>query len=218
MNLKRKLLSYSIRVNDRKYLPVCQYIHFIKNMRLAGNRPKEKYHSYKGQVGKIADNIINRDFSTIALLQKWTTDISQVKFLWGKCYLSPFLDMNTNVAVSYIVALRSNLEQISRMLNRALKNTLIFRGWFSALIRDGNTKIAILRTHSRNMEIFSLCREKDNVMIILWWKIFCRLKTEIYYGCETECLSFNAFAVAIEEYIDCYNNKRIQKKTHGCSL
>ena len=39
-------------------------------MRLAGNRPKEKYHSYKGQVGKIADNIINRDISTIALLQK----------------------------------------------------------------------------------------------------------------------------------------------------
>ncbi|WP_373027853.1 IS3 family transposase [Veillonella faecalis] len=48
--------------------------------------------------------------------------------------------------------------------------------------------------------------------------MFCRLKTEIYYGCETECLSFNAFAVAIEEYIDCYNNKRIQKKTHGYSL
>ena len=28
---------------------------------LAGKRPKEKYHSYKGQVGKIADNIIGRD-------------------------------------------------------------------------------------------------------------------------------------------------------------
>ena len=44
---------------------------------LAGKRPKEKYHSYKGEVGKIADNVIGRDFSTTAPLQKWTTDVSQ---------------------------------------------------------------------------------------------------------------------------------------------
>ena len=37
--------------------------------------------------------------------------------------------------------------------------------------------------------------------------------TEIYYGFETEYSSFNAFAVAIEEYINYYNNKRIQAKT-----
>ena len=41
---------------------------------------------------------------------------------------------------------------------------------------------------------------------------FGRLKIEIYYGFETEYSSFNAFAVAIEEYINYYNNKRIQKK------
>ena len=47
---------------------------------LTGKRPKEKYHSYKGEVGKIADNIIDRDFSTTASLQKWTTDVSQFNF------------------------------------------------------------------------------------------------------------------------------------------
>lgn len=45
-------------------------------MELFGKRQKEKYHSYKSNVGKIADNIINRDFNAIALLQKWTTDVS----------------------------------------------------------------------------------------------------------------------------------------------
>ena len=29
-----------------------------------------KYHSYKGEVGKIADNVIDRDFSTTAPLQR----------------------------------------------------------------------------------------------------------------------------------------------------
>lgn len=32
-------------------------------MGLAIKRPKEKYYSYKGQVDKVADKIINRDFS-----------------------------------------------------------------------------------------------------------------------------------------------------------
>ena len=47
---------------------------------------------------------------------------------------------------------------------------------------------------------------------------FGRLKTEIYYGFEKEYASFNAFAVAIEEYINYYNNRRIQKKQNGCPL
>ena len=34
-----------------------------------GKRPKEKYHSYQGNVGKVADNIINRDFKATAPLQ-----------------------------------------------------------------------------------------------------------------------------------------------------
>lgn len=36
----------------------------MNQLALFGKRPKEKYHSYKGDVGKVADNIINRDFST----------------------------------------------------------------------------------------------------------------------------------------------------------
>ena len=34
----------------------------MHNAGLLGKRPKEKYHSYKGDVCKIAANIINRDF------------------------------------------------------------------------------------------------------------------------------------------------------------
>ena len=86
---------------------------------LAGKRPKEKYHSYKGQVGKIADNIIGRDFSTTSPLQKWTTDVSQFNFSWGKCYISPVLDMNTNEIISYDLSRTPNLGQIERMLNKA---------------------------------------------------------------------------------------------------
>ena len=53
--------------------------------------------------------------------------MSQSNFSWGKCYLSPILDMNTNEIVAYDLALRPNLEQISRMLEKALRSLLIFQ-------------------------------------------------------------------------------------------
>ena len=42
---------------------------------------------------------------------------------------------------------------------------------------------------------------------------FGRMKTELYYSCEKDYLSFESFNEAVEEYIDYYNNKRIQSKT-----
>ena len=44
---------------------------------------------------------------------------------------------------------------------------------------------------------------------------FGRLKNEMYYGYEKDYSSFEEFSKAIDEYIDYYNNKRIQaKKNH----
>lgn len=74
----RELLNSGYKVNHKR---IQRLMH---SMGLKGKRPKEKYHSYKGDVGKIADNIINRDFTTTKPLQKWTTDVSQFNFSWGK--------------------------------------------------------------------------------------------------------------------------------------
>ena len=37
----------------------------------------KKYHSYKGEVGKIAPNLLDRDFCTEKPNQKWVTDITE---------------------------------------------------------------------------------------------------------------------------------------------
>ena len=37
----------------------------------------KKYRSYKGEVGKIAPNLLNQDFSTTAPNQKWATDVTE---------------------------------------------------------------------------------------------------------------------------------------------
>ena len=87
----------------------------MNQLALFGKRPKEKYHSYKGDVGKVADNIINRDFSTEKPLQKWTTAVSQFNLPWGKCYISPILDMNTNPEVlNMLKVLSKTMDQINK--------------------------------------------------------------------------------------------------------
>ena len=40
---------------------------------------KVRYRSYKGDVGRIAPNIISRDFVASAPNRKWTTDVTQIK-------------------------------------------------------------------------------------------------------------------------------------------
>ena len=87
-------------VNCEKQVNHKRVQRLMKAMGLKGKRPKEKYHSYKGEVGKVAANVIDRDFSTESPLEKWTTDVSQFSLSWGKCYLSPILDMNTNEVIS----------------------------------------------------------------------------------------------------------------------
>lgn len=125
---------------------------FMHDAGLLGKRPKEKYHSYKGEVGKVADNVINRDFSTTSPLQKWTTDISQFNFSWGKCYLSPILDMNTNEIISYDLALSPNLEQIKRMLDKAFDKFSSVNGLISIQTKDGNINMFIFENGYRNTE------------------------------------------------------------------
>lgn len=111
----RELKNQGYTINHKR---VQRIMHELK---LFGKRPKEKYHSYKGKVGKIADNLIYRNFKADRPLQKWTTDVSEFKISWGKCYLSPILDMCTNEIISYDLSLSPNLIQITNMLDSAFK-------------------------------------------------------------------------------------------------
>ena len=208
----RELLNRGFVVNHKR---VQRLMHC---MGLAGKRPKEKYHSYKGKVGKVAENIVNRDFSTTAPLQKWTTDVSQFNFSWGKCYLSPILDMNTNEIIAYDLALRPNLEQISRMLEKAFKkftnlSGLIFhsdQGWqyqhdfYHRFLESKGIQASMSRKGN----------SPDNGMMESFFGI---LKSEMFYGYEKSFQSLKQLEQAIVDYIDYYNNKRIKVKLKGLS-
>ena len=190
----------------------------MTKMGLRAIKPKEKYHSYKGEVGKIADNIIKRDFVATGPNKKWSTDVSQFNCSFGKCYLSPILDMHCGDIVAWDLSLSPNLEQTMRMLDQAFNKFqtlegLIFHsdmGWQyqHANYQKRLKERGIIQSMSRKGNCF------DNCIIE---SFFGTLKNEMFYGHENEFKTFEQFKEAISEYINYYNNKRIKSKTKWMS-
>ena len=89
----------------------------MKSLDLRGKQRKnDKYHSYKGEVGKIAENLLNRDFEASKPFEKLTTDVTQFNVCDDKVYLSPVMDLYNREIISYSISLSPNLEQIREML------------------------------------------------------------------------------------------------------
>ncbi len=92
----------------------------MKSLNIQGKQRKSKYRSYKGEVGKIATNIINRNFVANAPLQKLATDVTEFAVCDEKVYLSPILDMYNNEIVSYSISTSPNFNQTREMLEELI--------------------------------------------------------------------------------------------------
>ncbi|KIP65157.1 hypothetical protein SN10_26130, partial [Vibrio harveyi] len=64
----------------------------------------KKYRSYRGEFGRTAPNILERDFSASQPDEKWVTDVTEFKVKEQKVYLSPVVDLFTQEVVAYRVA------------------------------------------------------------------------------------------------------------------
>ena len=179
-------------------------------------RKNDKYHSYKGQVGKVADNHLNREFYAEKPFEKLTTDITQFKIGDEKIYLSPVMDLFNREIVSYSISTSPNLWQIREMLDGLFEKlpadaTPLFhsdQGWqyqhaeYQRLLAEHNIKQSMSRKGN--------CMDNGAME-----NFFGRLKVEMYYGEKFE--SVNTFIDELKQYIDYYNNERISTKLKGMS-
>ena len=93
----------------------------VKDLGLKCQVRIKKYRSYKGEIGKVAPNLIDRNFHADAPNQKWTTDITEFSLFGRKLYLSPILDMFNGEIVSYNISERPHLGQVMDMLDKAFE-------------------------------------------------------------------------------------------------
>ena len=180
---------------------------------------KSRYNSYKGHVGKVAKNRLNRRFHTSIRLQKLATDVTEFKCAGDeKLYLSSILDLYNGEIISFGISNRPTLDFVLEPLNQAveiIKNEAKYRttihsdqGWHY----QHNKWIQTLK----NNRIFQSMSRKatcaDNASMENFFGI---LKQEMYYG--EELVSYDELKRKIEVYIYYYNNIRIKQKLAGLS-
>ena len=79
----------------------------------------KKYRSYKGEVGKIAPELLQRDFGAEASNLKWVTNVTEFNLFGQKLYLSPILDLYSRDIISYTTVDKPVLSMVTSMLNKA---------------------------------------------------------------------------------------------------
>lgn len=79
----------------------------------------QKYKSYKGEVGKICDNLLNREFEAGNPNEKWVTDVTEFKVHSEKLYLSPIVNLFNGEVISYNLSRHPVFAQVVDMLEKA---------------------------------------------------------------------------------------------------
>lgn len=108
--------SYNLKINNKTVRRLMNILGLKAII-----RKKRKYSSYKGTIGKIEDNILNRDFKANKPNQKWATNVTEFKVNDQKLYLSPIVDLFNGEVISYNLSRHPNFEQVTDMLNKSFK-------------------------------------------------------------------------------------------------
>lgn len=176
----------------------------------------KKYRSYRGEQGRIAPNILGRNFKATGPNQKWATDVTEFNVSGSKLYLSPIIDLFNGEIVSYDLSERPVFGQIVRMLKksfRKIKNTenLILhsdQGWqyqmkgYQNLLKEKG----IVQSMSRKGNCL------DNAVIE---NFFGTIKSELFYI--KKFGSVQELKKEIAKYIHYYNHDRIRLNLKGKS-
>ncbi|MFS9319649.1 IS3 family transposase [Streptococcus infantis] len=182
-------------------------------------RQKRKYSSHKGDVGKKADNLIQRQFEGSKPMEKCYTDVTEfaIPSSSQKLYLSPVLDGFNSEIIAYNLSRSPNLAQVKTMLEQAFseeyyENTILHsdQGWQY----QHNSYHQFLESRGIQPSMSRKGNSTDNGMMESFFGI---LKSEMFYGYEKTFQSLNQLEQAIVDYIDYYNNKRIKVKLKGLS-
>ena len=188
----------------------------MSQLGLKAKYKKRHYHSYKGEIGRIAPNVLERDFTAECPNQKWTTDVTQVCINDKKLYLSPILDMFNGEIISYSISSSPNLKMVTTMLRKAFRkhhdiDGLVMhsdQGWHYQHMMYQK----ILKEHGIVQSMSRKGNCLDNAMME---NFFGLMKNELLYVNRFE--SVEEFERELKKYIWWYNNKRIKLRLKGMS-
>ena len=185
------------------------------NICVRASNKRSKYSSYKGQIGKLVPNLLNRDFSTERPNQKIVTDISEFEVNSKKIYFSVFIDFYGNRVIAYTLSTSPTVQAVMTGLNSV----------FAQIPEGTKTIIHSDQGHQYQHEMYrNTIVNRDGVVQSMSRKgncldngacesFFGRLKEEKFYGITFS--SIEELADTYDKFIYYYNWERIQIELVG---
>ena len=177
-----------------------------------------RYSSYKGELTKAPDNLVNRVFHAEEPNRLWVTDLTEFSIPAGKVYLSPVVDCYDGMPVAWTIGTSPNAELANRMLRDACST-----------LGDGERPVihSDRGCHYRWPGWISICRENgltrsmsakgcspDNAAAE---GFFGRLKQEFFHGRSFTGVTIEGFVEQLDGYMRWYRDERI-KLAFGTSI
>lgn len=198
-----------MKANDKRILRICRKLGIKSTIKYANNgcTRQAKNPQY------IAENILDRQFSAQAPNEKWLTDVTEFHYYVGlekhKVYLSAILDLYDRRIVAYVIGDSNNNDLVFRTFDEAIQANPDAHPLFHSDRGVQYTSRAFHKKLESAGMIQSMSRVGkciDNGPMEGFWGI---LKRERYYG--RHFSSREALVSMIEEYIEYYNGRRLQR-------
>ena len=157
-------------------------------------------------------NLLNREFNAERPNQKWVTDISYIPTAQGNCYLSVIRDLYDNSIVSYQMSKDMTVKLVLDNIKKAMKKENV-TAELQLHSDQGSQYVShdyFVTTQSYGITP-SMSRRGNPYDNALAENFFSILKTECIH--RVKLSGYDEASLIISEYINFYNNYRIQTKT-----
>lgn len=194
-----------IHHNPKTVLRVMQKYNLLSEVR------RKRYHHYSSVLHKYP-NLMNRDFKADRPNQKWVTDISYIPTKQGFLYLSVIRDLFDNSIIAHKTATQQTVNLVLNTI-RAAKRKEKVTGELQLHSDQGfqytsQAYFNLTQSYGINQSMSRRGNPYDNALAENFFSI---LKTECIHRVKLK--TFEHARQLIGEYIDYYNNCRIQTKT-----
>lgn len=174
----------------------------------------KRYNSYRGEVGEVAPNLLDRNFEATAPNQKMVTDVTEFHLFGEKLYLSVMLDLYSRDVVSYSMSHSPSLSMVISMLEDAF---VIIPDGASPILHSDQGWQYQHKQYRRLLEAKGIQQSMsrkgnclDNAVVENFFGI---LKTELLYLQDFDSMAH--FKSELIDYLAYYNNRRIKPKLKG---
>lgn len=191
-------------------------LHLMRQLGLVCRVRRRRYVAYRGEVGTIAPNRLNRDFTAGAPNQKWVTDVTEFRVGGQKVYVAPVMDLFDRQIVAYAVGPSPALTLTNTALERALAT--LEAGQVPLVHSDQGFQYqhpswqSLLATAGAIQSMSRKGNCLDNAVIE---NFFGHLKAELFH--HTRYTEIDTVVAAIHEYMVWYNTERISTTLKGLS-